>query len=228
MKKVVNILLITIVVVGVGFLAYGGYTYFHTKAKGAAAAEQADKVLKNRDIDVSKAESNEPTLFDKWNEKQEFKNKDFGHGDVMGKLLIPKIDGELPIVQGVNPDDLLKGVGHDVDTLLPLSGGQTVLSGHRDTVFRGVGKLELGDKFIMKLPYGDFAYELVKTQIVDANDRTIIVPHDEETLTVTTCYPFDYLGNAPNRYIMTAKPLFDMNELEAQKAAHEAYTKTKN
>src|SRR5699024_10312077 len=83
-----------------------------------------------------------------------------------------------------------------------------VLSGHRDTVFRRMGDLDLGDILTVRMPYGDFDYEIINTKIVPADDLSIIVPHDEEILTVTTCYPFRYIGDAPDRYIIDAKPIY--------------------
>ncbi len=71
-----------------------------------------------------------------------------------------------------------------------------------------MGELKLGDILTVQLPYGEFSYEIVETKIVDANDRSIIVPTSpDEVLTVTTCYPFSYIGNAPDRYIINAHPI---------------------
>jgi sortase A len=129
-------------------------------------------------------------------------------GASVGILSIPKIDSELPIIEGTNEEELERGVGHFKNSGYPLENKQIVLSGHRDTVFRKMGEIDIGDLFILKLPYGEFTYKIVDTSIVDADDLTIIKPDlNEEVLTVTTCYPFSYIGNAPHRYILTAKPL---------------------
>jgi sortase A len=129
-------------------------------------------------------------------------------GESVGILSIPKIDSELPIIEGTNEEELEKGVGHFKNSGYPLENKQIVLSGHRDTVFRKMGEIDIGDLFILKLPYGEFTYRIVDTSIVDADDLTVIKPDfEEEILTVTTCYPFSYIGNAPHRYILTAKPL---------------------
>ncbi|WP_342721388.1 class D sortase [Sediminibacillus halophilus] len=129
-------------------------------------------------------------------------------GETVGILTIPKIDAELPIVEGTDPDDLEKGVGHYKGTAYPTENDQIVLSGHRDTVFRRMGEVEIGDIFIVKLPYGEFRYQMKSARVVDADDRTVIKPTaPQEVLTLTTCYPFSYLGNAPQRYIITAIPV---------------------
>ncbi len=127
-------------------------------------------------------------------------------GEVIGLLFLPKIESELAIVEGTEPDELEKGVGHFMGSYYPEQNGQIVLSGHRDTVFSRVGELEHGDELIMKMPYGETEYEIVDTEIVDANDTSIItLQEQEEELILTTCYPFGYIGDAPERYIIYAK-----------------------
>jgi sortase A len=129
-------------------------------------------------------------------------------GAVVGILALPKLSEELPIIEGTDPEDLAKGVGHFQGSSFPRENGQIVLSGHRDTVFRRLGELELGDLLTMKLSNGNFSYKIEQTKIVDADDRSIItLQKEKEVLIVTTCYPFSFIGDAPQRYIITATPL---------------------
>ena len=79
-----------------------------------------------------------------------------------------------------------------------------MLSGHRDTVFTQLGKLKIGDQLIVQTSAGSFVYEITLIRIVDKDDKTVIVPTDHAVLTVTTCYPFDFIGSAPYRYILVA------------------------
>ncbi len=132
----------------------------------------------------------------------------FNKGEVIGLLTIPSLKAELPIIEGTNEEELEKGVGHYSTTVLPGQNDQILLSGHRDTVFRRLGELELGDIFRIEMPYGEFTYQIINTKIVDANDTTVIQSTaPNEILTVSTCYPFSYLGNAPQRYILTAEKI---------------------
>jgi sortase A len=79
-----------------------------------------------------------------------------------------------------------------------------VLAGHRDTVLAGVGALKKGDLLVVETDAGIFTYAITRTRIVHKDDRTIIVPTDHAVLTVSTCYPFHFIGNAPDRYIISA------------------------
>ncbi|MCM3798666.1 class D sortase [Caldibacillus thermoamylovorans] len=129
-------------------------------------------------------------------------------GETIGILKIPKLKKELPIIEGTDEEELEKGVGHYTGTAYPLQNDQIVLSGHRDTVFRNFGELETGDTFIVELEYGKFKYEIYEMDIVPADDTTVIrSTTPDEILTVTTCYPFYYIGNAPERAIFYAKPV---------------------
>jgi sortase A len=125
-------------------------------------------------------------------------------GEEIGYLYIPKLKSELPIFHGTNEDELEKGVGHFKDSVLPGEKDNSVLSGHRDTVFRSLGKVGKGDVLQVTTSAGTFTYKIIKVRIVDKDDRTVIVPKPRAVLTVSTCYPFDYIGAAPERYILEA------------------------
>lgn len=125
-------------------------------------------------------------------------------GKEIGELYIPKLNATLPIFEGTNEDELEKGIGHFAESVLPGENDNSVLSGHRDTVFRKLGEVGEGDWLIVRTAAGEFKYKVKKVRIVDEDDRTVIVPKPSATLTVSTCYPFDYIGSAPERYILVA------------------------
>lgn len=126
-------------------------------------------------------------------------------GENIGNLFIPKIEAALPIFHGTDEDELLKGVGHFAGSVLPGEDDNSVLSGHMDTVFRRLGEVGKGDLLVVETSAGKFTYKVRKTRIVDADDRTVIVPKPKATLTVSTCYPFDFIGSdAPERFILIA------------------------
>ena len=125
-------------------------------------------------------------------------------GDSIGSLIIPMLDLELPIIQGTNDKELDKGVGHFLQSVLPGENDNSVLSGHRETYFKDLGNLEIGDLLVAQTSAGKFTYKVSGTRIVSEDDRTVIVPTDHAVLTLTTCYPFDFIGSAPERYIVSA------------------------
>ncbi|WP_339227304.1 class D sortase [Oceanobacillus sp. FSL K6-2867] len=187
-----------IIVTGLAFLAYGGFQWYQTEMAQKESMAEAQALLGEKEsIDPSKSQTELVKEFSP------------DTGETVGMLHIPRLEADLPIVEGTHEDELAKGVGHYRGTAYPLQNDQIVLSGHRDTVFRRMGELEIGDILTIELPHGEFSYKIIETKIVDADDRTIIVPHDEEVLTLTTCYPFSFVGSAPDRYIITALPISD-------------------
>ncbi|WP_185183597.1 class D sortase [Priestia endophytica] len=147
-------------------------------------------------------------------DKQEAKTKQIpssevshNKGEEVATLVIPTLGQKYTVYWGTDEDSLQKGVGMFVSdlTTTPDGNGHTVLSGHRDTVFTGLDKVKEGNNLIVKYNGQIYTYEVKKTWIVDKDDRSVIVEKDKPTLTLTTCYPFHYVGSAPERYIIQAE-----------------------
>lgn len=188
---------ILFIIAGICFIGFGGYQWITTQKSQSETLAEAKTLLDTKKDAKQSGEQKNP--IDSFNPSA---------GETAGILHIPKLESDLPIVEGTHEDDLEKGVGHYAGTAYPLEEDQIVLSGHRDTVFRRMGELELGDILTVKTTYGDFSYEITDTKIVNADDRTVITSTaPDEVLTLTTCYPFSYIGNAPDRYIINAVPV---------------------
>lgn len=170
-----------------GFKFVKGYMIFKTDQT------TADDYQSNPAINVKKQETND-ALYPVRPKK----------GENIGKLIIPKLGASLPIVHGTDEEELEKGVGHFSKSVLPGEDDNSVLSGHRDTVFRKLGEVGKGDILVVETEAGKFTYKVKNVRIVDKDDRTVIVPKPRATLTVSTCYPFDYIGDSPERYILVA------------------------
>lgn len=125
-------------------------------------------------------------------------------GENIGNLTLPAINKVLPIVHGTDEDELSRGIGHFAGSVLPGEKDNSVLSGHRDTVFRELGQLDITDQLIVDTAAGTFTYEIRDIKIVPKDDKSIITPTSTAVLTVTTCYPFNFIGSAPDRYILIA------------------------
>lgn len=168
-------------------------------------------VQENKVLDQAVQESNAEFHVDGEKEKQvDGQQEDYPiKGEIIGKLIIPALNRELPIIHGTESKQLAQGVGHYIGSALPGESNHTVLAGHRETVFLGLGQLELGEQIHIETKRGLFTYQLESQQIVDADDRTIIVSTSEPILTLITCYPFDYVGAAPQRYILSGKLIED-------------------
>lgn len=194
------IIAVLFIIAGVSFIGYGLFEKISMDRKTEAALRDAVGMTKDRvDAKANPDRKDRPTKPDDFSPET---------GEVIGLLEIPKLEAELPIVEGTDPAELEKGVGHYKGASFPGEDGQIVFSGHRDTVFLRLGELEMGDRFFVRMPYGDFMYEIYDSKIVDEDDRTVITLHKEkEDMLLTTCYPFTLTGAAPERYILFAKPV---------------------
>lgn len=135
---------------------------------------------------------------------------DENRGDEVAQLTIPKLGLAYDVYWGTDENTLLEGVGMYVSewTTVPNEySGHTVLSGHRDTVFTNLDELEDGDLLQIEYKGELFEYRITKQWITDPEDRSVIVKKEKPTLTITTCYPFEYIGFAPERYIVQAEKI---------------------
>ncbi|WP_251009416.1 class D sortase [Bacillus sp. ISL-39] len=132
-------------------------------------------------------------------------------GEKIGEISIPKLGMSVPIYEGTNEEELGKGAGHYSNSVMPGEENNTVISGHRDTVFRSLENVGENDLVEVETAEGKYTYRIEKVRIVDAEDPTVIVPKPEATLTLTTCYPFTYIGDAPERYVLVGN-LIDSSE----------------
>jgi sortase A len=107
--------------------------------------------------------------------------------------------------EGVDRKTLRLAVGHIPGTALPDHLGNVGVAGHRDTFFRRLEDVKAKDEIDFSTPQGDFKYEVESWTLVDPADVAVLAPSSEKLLTMVTCYPFHYVGNAPKRFIVRAR-----------------------
>lgn len=159
MKALANVFII----VGLAFLGWFGYSLYDQNQTQSVTIEEAESAIQTLREENSDIELEE--------EIQNFTPEMY---EAFGILHVPKLDRSIGVVEGTDPDALHQGVGHMSSTVLPGQGEQIVFSGHRDTVFKNFVELEIGDTFVVEMPYGDYTYEIKETEIVDADDTTVV------------------------------------------------------
>ena len=125
----------------------------------------------------------------------------------LGILTIEKLNIQVPIYNGTDEYNLNRGVGR-IKGMAKLrdESGNLGLSGHRDGFFRGLKDIQVGDEIEVQTPQGVDRYGVDSITIVPKSDVSVLDPTDERLLTIVTCYPFYFVGNAPKRYIIRATP----------------------
>ena len=128
-------------------------------------------------------------------------------GEPIGTLNIPRLGISSVILEGTDEHTLSLSVGHISDTALPWNSGNTGLAAHRDTFFRGLRNVRDGDRILLTWPGGTRVYEVDSTRVVSPDDGYVLDDVGRPLLTLVTCYPFHYIGPAPERFIVQAHPL---------------------
>jgi sortase A len=127
-----------------------------------------------------------------------------GPDGIVGVLEIPRLKVSEVIASGDDDKTLKTAIGHLTDTPLPWTSGNSVIAAHRDTHFRPLRHIRHGDLIRLKTRKGMLEYVVKDTMIVAPTDVWVMAPSRARTLTLVTCYPFNYIGPAPQRFIVKA------------------------
>jgi sortase A len=121
-------------------------------------------------------------------------------------LRIPKIRLEVPVLEGTDSLTLNHAVGRIAGTARLGEPGNIGIAGHRDGFFRGLKDVAVGDTVELRTLTGTVAYKVDQVSIVGPEDVSVLSPKAGPSLTLVTCYPYYFVGRAPQRYIVSASP----------------------
>jgi sortase A len=122
-----------------------------------------------------------------------------------GKIDIPSVGLSAIVLEGDDENILRLAVGHIPGTAVPGHSGNVGIAGHRDTFFRPLRKISVGDEILFSTTAGTFTYRVVSLRIVPPDAIEVLDDTERPTLTLVTCYPFYYIGAAPKRFIVRAE-----------------------
>jgi sortase A len=125
-------------------------------------------------------------------------------GTWVARLEVPSVKLSTTVLEGTDDGTLSRGSGHIEDTPFPGQPGNVGIAGHRDTTFRALRHIHLGDVLEYKTADRLYRYRISKTWIVGPDDVYVLDPTPQPALTLVTCYPFEFVGHAPNRFIVRA------------------------
>lgn len=125
--------------------------------------------------------------------------------ELIGRLEIPRLGLSVIVAEGVGRLTLRRAVGHIPGTPLPGEPGNTAFSGHRDTFFRPLKDIQERDLITVTTALGEYRYRVVSTQVVAPSETAVLDNGEVEVLTLVTCYPFYFVGAAPERFIVRAE-----------------------
>jgi sortase A len=126
-------------------------------------------------------------------------------GSLVGMLDVPRLRMSLPVIEGDDDRTLKASVGHLPDTPMPWQSGNSAMAGHRDGLFRPLKGVAVGDEITFRTTTDAIRYRVSATSIVEPDDVSVLAPRGRDTLTLITCYPFSFVGAAPQRFIVHAE-----------------------
>ena len=126
-------------------------------------------------------------------------------GGLLGRIEIPRLGVSVIVVEGTSTATLGRSAGHIAGTALPGKPGNVGISAHRDTFFRPLRNIRRNDIITLTTILGEYRYRVVSTKVVDPHNVSVLDPNGSEILTLVTCYPFYFVGSAPDRFIVRAE-----------------------
>lgn len=127
-----------------------------------------------------------------------------GEGSLLGRIKISSIGLEVMILEGIGNETLRRAVGHIPGTSFPGQGGNVAIAGHRDTFFRPLRNIRKNDEITLTTVNGSYRYRVDSTRVVEPEQIEVLDHSDEAVLTLVTCFPFYFVGAAPQRFIVRA------------------------
>jgi sortase A len=183
-----NVFLIT----GLLALSYVGFALLDARLYQAEQARRFERALK--ETNLARAES--PAIA-------------VSEGSPLGRIEISAVGLTVMVLEGADEGTLRRAVGHIRGTPMPGQRGNVALAGHRDTFFRGLRKIRVNDEITLTTLSGSYRYRVDSTKVVKPEETEVLEDDGDDILTLVTCYPFNFVGSAPSRFIVRARRVLE-------------------
>lgn len=171
-----------------------GYQAFESKRLEAASREADSRTTSVTPAPTEVAGPREARLLVRARER----------GQVLGQIEIPRLGIRAIVAEGTDVGTLRRAVGHVASSALPGQPGNCALAGHRDTFFRGLGNVRETDIILVETPESTLTYQVQWSVVVEPRRVDLLDSTDARALTLVTCYPFEFVGRAPRRFVVRA------------------------
>ena len=179
-------------IIGLLALSYVGFALLDARLYQAEQARRFERALK--ETNLARAES--PAIA-------------VSEGSPLGRIEISAVGLTVMVLEGTDEGTLRRAVGHIRGTPLPGQRGNVALAGHRDTFFRGLRKIRVNDEITLTTLSGSYRYRVDSTKVVKPEETEVLEDDGDDILTLVTCYPFNFVGSAPSRFIVRARRVLE-------------------
>lgn len=183
---------------GTVLVALAGLTWFDGVAHSRSAVADFERI---KDLAVPSADQLT------WSARRKAEYQSALSEDAGGTLAILRIEStgmKIPVFDSTSNTALNRGSGHVAGTALPGVAGNTAIAGHRDGFFRGLKDIQIGAEIELTTLDGQQHFRVSELMIVDPLDVSVLDPTEETVITLITCYPFYFVGSAPERFVVRA------------------------
>jgi sortase A len=174
-------------IIGLLALSYVGFALLDARLYQAEQSRRFERALK--ETNLARAESPAVAV---------------SEGSPLGRIEISSVGLTAMVLEGADEGTLRRAVGHIRGTPLPGQQGNVALAGHRDTFFRGLRKIRVNDEITLTTLSGSYRYRVDSTKVVKPEETEVLKDDGDDILTLVTCYPFNFVGSAPSRFIVRA------------------------
>ena len=185
-------------ITGATFIALVGFVWFDGVAHSRSAVSEFDRI---KDLAIPSADQLT------WSERRKVEYQRALSEEPGLTLAILRIEStgiEVPVFDSTSKTALNRGPGHPTGTALPGTPGNIAIAGHRDGFFRGLKDIQIGVEIELTTLDGQQDFRVSELMIVDPLDVSVLDPTEETVITLITCYPFYFVGSAPERFIVRA------------------------
>ena len=199
MTRLLKLLERTCLLVGLALIGAAAFAQIDARAHRQVALDEFERI---RDQVASPEEQTD------WSEKRKAEYLESlrqDAGTTLAVLRIPSRNIEVPVLDSTDDLALNRGAGHIEGTALPGETGNVAIAAHRDGFFRGLKDIQVGDEIELTTLEGQQSFVVSRVDIVDPYEVSVLDPTNESVVTLITCYPFYFVGSAPERFIVRAK-----------------------
>jgi len=128
---------------------------------------------------------------------------------LIGRIELRRLGLSAMVVEGTTTSALRRAAGHITSTGMPGVPGNVGVAAHRDTFFRPLRNVRKDDVITLTTAGAEYRYRVVSMRVVDPDDVSVLNASDGEVLSLVTCYPFFFIGSAPERFIVRAERIIE-------------------
>lgn len=195
--RITKIIGIILIIAGLGTIAYPFFEIYLDKHDISKNINEWDKQKQDTKVNSDNNDKKNNKV-----SKNKYPSVKVDGKDIIGKVIVTKTGEQIPILMGATEENLRGGATLYDNGIYPGENGTAIILGHRETTFGFLENIKVGDEVDIESLSNTYKFKVKRTYITTPDDESILAQKNNPSLTLVTCYPFNYLGHAPERFIV--------------------------